>query len=57
MCRAGAEARFMKTSRVLAHLAGGRTDRIWGRRLAELTRPAVLILDGFGMRVAPGPGH
>jgi DNA replication protein DnaC len=43
--RAGAEARFLKTSRVLAHLAGGRADRTWDRRLAELTRPAVLVLD------------
>jgi DNA replication protein DnaC len=47
--RAGAEARFMKTSRVLAHLAGGRADRTWDKRLAELTRPAVLVLDDFGM--------
>jgi DNA replication protein DnaC len=27
--RAGAEARFTKTSRALAHLAGGRADRTW----------------------------
>jgi DNA replication protein DnaC len=40
----------MKTSRVLAHLAGGRADRTWDRRLAELTRPAVLVLDDFAMR-------
>ena len=48
--RAGAEARFMKTSRALAHLAGGRADRTWDKRLAELTRPAVLVLDDFAMR-------
>jgi len=48
--RAGADARFMKTSRILAHLAGGRADRTWDRRLAELTRPAVLVLDDFAMR-------
>jgi DNA replication protein DnaC len=47
--RAGADARFLKTSRVLAHLAGGRADRTWDKRLAELTRPAVLI-DDFGIR-------
>jgi DNA replication protein DnaC len=47
--RSGADARFIKTSRVLAHLAGGRADRTWDKRLAELTRPAVLVLD-FGMR-------
>jgi DNA replication protein DnaC len=48
--RSGAEARFLKTSRVLAHLAGGRADRTWDKRLAELTRPAVLVLDDFAMR-------
>jgi len=53
--RAGAEARFTKTSRVLASLAGGRADRTWDRRLAELTRPAVLVLDDFGMRELTAP--
>ena len=53
--RAGAEARFTKTSRVLAHLAGGRADRTWDKRLAELTRPAVLLLDDFGMRELTAP--
>jgi DNA replication protein DnaC len=48
--RSGAETRFFKTSRVLAHLAGGRADLTWDKRLRELTRPAVLILDDFGMR-------
>jgi DNA replication protein DnaC len=48
--RAGAEARFMKTSRALAHLAGGHADRTWDKRLAELTRPAVLVLDDYAMR-------
>ena len=50
-----AEARFTKTSRVLAHLAGGRADRTWDKRLAELTRPAVLVLDDFGMRELTAP--
>ena len=53
--RAGAEARFIKTSRVLGHLAGGRADRTWDKRLAELTRPAVLVLDDFGMRELTAP--
>jgi len=48
--RHGAEVRFYKTSRILAHLAGGHADRTWPRRLAELTRPHVLILDDFAMR-------
>jgi DNA replication protein DnaC len=53
--RAGAEVRFTKTSRVLATLAGGHADRTWPKRLAELTRPAVLILDDFGMRELTAP--
>ena len=48
--RAGAEVRFHKTSRILADLAGGHADRTWPRRLAELARPALLILDDFAMR-------
>ena len=37
--RAGAEARFAKTSRILAELAGGHADGTWTRRLRELARP------------------
>jgi DNA replication protein DnaC len=48
--RAGADVRFTKTSRALAHLAGGHADRTWDTRLRELTRPHVLILDDFAMR-------
>jgi len=48
--RHGAEVRFYKTSRALAHLAGGHADRTWPQRLAELTRPALVILDDFAMR-------
>jgi DNA replication protein DnaC len=39
-----------QTSRTLADLAGVHTDRTWPRRLAELVRPALLILDEFAMR-------
>lgn len=53
--RAGGDARFMKTSRALAHLAGGHADRTWDRRLRELTRPAVLVLDDFAMRELTAP--
>jgi hypothetical protein len=47
--RAGAEARFIKTSRALVDLAGGHADGTW-TRLRELARPAVLVLDDFAMR-------
>jgi DNA replication protein DnaC len=48
--RQGAEVRFTKTSRLIATLAGGHADRSFDKRLAELVRPPVLILDDFAMR-------
>jgi hypothetical protein len=33
----------MKTSRLLATLAGGHADRSWDKRPRELVRPALLI--------------
>ena len=48
--RHGADVRFLKTSRALAHLAGGHADQSWHKRLSELARPAILILDDFAMR-------
>ncbi|MFJ8961991.1 IS21-like element helper ATPase IstB [Lentzea sp. NPDC102401] len=53
--RHGADVRFAKTSRVLATLAGGHADRSWDKRLRELAKPAVLILDDFGMRELTAP--
>jgi DNA replication protein DnaC len=53
--RRGAEVRFIKTSRLLADLAGGHADNSWDRRLRDYTRPAVLILDDFAMRELTAP--
>lgn len=53
--RYGADVRFAKTSRVLAELAGGHADHTWPRRLGELARPALLILDDFAMRELTAP--
>ena len=36
-------------------MAGGHADRSWDKRLAELTRPAVLILDDFAIRQLTAP--
>jgi DNA replication protein DnaC len=36
--------------RVVAGLAGGHADRTWDKRLREFVRPAVLVLDDFGIR-------
>ncbi|MFD7626543.1 ATP-binding protein [Streptomyces sp. NPDC059851] len=35
---------------VLPDLAGGHADRTWEKRIRELVRPDVLILDDFAMR-------
>jgi DNA replication protein DnaC len=51
--RQGAEVRFLKTSRALAHLAGGHADRTWDKRLRELTRPHLLICDLSGVLSHP----
>jgi DNA replication protein DnaC len=53
--RHSADVRYAPTSRVLAELAGGHADRTWPRRLGELTRPALLILDNFAMREFTAP--
>ena len=53
--RHGADVRFATTSRVLADLAGGHADHTWPRRLGELARPALLILDDFAMRELTAP--
>ena len=51
--RHGATVRFLKTSRALAHLARGHADNTWPRRLGELARPAVLIVDLSGVPQPP----
>lgn len=48
--RQGANVHFAKTSRIVAELAGGHADRTWDKRMRELIRPDVLILDDFAMR-------
>jgi len=53
--RHGADVRYATTSRVLADLAGGHADHTWPRRLAELARPTLLILDDFAMRELTAP--
>ncbi|MFC9626373.1 ATP-binding protein [Streptomyces sp. NPDC056930] len=48
--RQGAHVRFAKTNRILADLADGHADRTWDKRIRELARPDVLILDDCAMR-------
>jgi len=49
-CRRGHAVAFVKTSRLLADLAGGHADRTWEARLRRWARPALVILDDFAMR-------
>ncbi|MEU5893240.1 ATP-binding protein [Streptomyces sp. NPDC047461] len=48
--RQGANVRFAKASRIVAKVAGGHADRTWDKRMRELIRPDVLLLDDFAMR-------
>jgi DNA replication protein DnaC len=56
-CRRGYEVIFVNTDKMLTHLAGGRADGTHEQRLARYTRPALLVLDDFGLKPlrAPGP--
>jgi DNA replication protein DnaC len=49
-CRRGYSVAFVKTSRLLADLAGGHADRSFESRLRRWARPALLICDDFAMR-------
>jgi DNA replication protein DnaC len=56
-CRRGYDVLFINTAKMLGHLAGGRADGTHEQRLARYTRPALLVLDDFGLKPlrAPGP--
>lgn len=56
-CRRGFEVLFVSTAKMLTHLAGGRADGTLAHRLAKYLRPALLVLDDFGLKPlrAPGP--
>jgi DNA replication protein DnaC len=56
-CRRGYEVCFVSTAKLLTHLAGGRADGTLAHRLVKYLRPALLVLDDFGLKPlrAPGP--
>jgi len=56
-CRQGYDVVYSTTHKMLQHLNGGRADGSYARRLAQYVRPALLILDDFGLRalVPPSP--
>jgi len=49
-CRAGYDVLFIKASRLLADLGGGRADESWEKRLQHYVKPALLIVDDFAMK-------
>lgn len=49
-CRTGHSALFIKSSRLLSDLGGGRADNTWEKRLAHYLKPNLLILDDFAMK-------
>ena len=55
-CRRGYEVCFVSTAQMLTHLAGGRVDGTLAHRLARYLRPALLVLDDFGLKSLRPPG-
>lgn len=55
-CRRGYEVLFVSTAKMLTHLAGGRADGTLAHRLAKYLRPALLVLDDFGLKPLRVPG-
>jgi DNA replication protein DnaC len=49
-CRRGYDVSFTTSSKLLATLAGGHADRSFAQRVARLAKPALLIVDDWGMR-------
>jgi len=49
-CRAGYNALFIKASRLLGDLGGGRADDTWEKRIQHYLKPHLLILDDFAMK-------
>jgi len=51
--RQGFDVLFVNTHKMLQHLAGGRADGSYDRRLAGYLKPDLLILDDFALRPLP----
>jgi DNA replication protein DnaC len=54
-CRQGFDVLFTNTHKMLQHLNGGRADGTLERRSQSYLRPALLILDDFGLRPLAPP--
>ena len=49
-CRRGFDVVFTNTHKMLRHLQAGRADNTYDRRLAQYVRPALLVIDDFGLK-------
>lgn len=54
-CRQGYDVVFANTHKMLQHIGGGRADGSWEKRLTSYVRPAVLVLDDFGLKPLSEP--
>ena len=54
-CRCGYDVLAMPFSRMVAHLRAGRADGTYDRKLQNLLRPHLLILDDFGLKPMAPP--
>ena len=52
----GFDVLFVNTHKMLQHLNGGRADNTFDQRLQRLLRPALLVLDDFGLKPLTPPG-
>jgi DNA replication protein DnaC len=55
-CRQGFDALFVNTHKMLQHLNGGRADGSFDQRLQRYLRPALLVVDDFGLKPLTPPG-
>lgn len=54
--RQGLDVLFVPAHRMLMHLAGGRADGTYDRRLGQYLKPHLLVLDDFGLKALPPTG-
>ncbi len=53
--RQGLDVLFVNSHKMLQHLAGGRADGSYERRLSAYLKPDLLVLDDFALRPLPAP--
>lgn len=54
-CRQGFDVLYINTHKMLQHLNGGRADGTFDQRLQRYLRPALLVLDDFGLKPLTPP--